>query len=78
MALRYVDAEGGLAGYPHNPNGSIWNIAGICNPAGNVLGLMPHPENHIRPEQHPRFHRGVRGMTGLALFRNGIQYAAQL
>ena len=76
VALRYVDLGGARAGYPHNPNGSVGNIAGITNAAGNVLGLMPHPENHICPEQHPEFHRGVTGRSGLALFRNGIRYAA--
>jgi phosphoribosylformylglycinamidine synthase len=44
VALRYVDPEGEYAGYPFNPNGSIHNIAGVCNEAGNVFGMMPHPE----------------------------------
>jgi len=45
IVFRYSDAEGRTdAGYPWNPNGSFSNIAGICNPAGNVFGLMPHPE----------------------------------
>jgi phosphoribosylformylglycinamidine synthase len=61
--------------YPANPNGSQRAIAGLCNPAGNVLGLMPHPENHIFDWQHPRYHRGERGMSGLRLFENGIRYA---
>jgi len=61
--------------YPANPNGSILNIAALCNPAGNVLGLMPHPENHIFPWQHPRAHRGERGMLSLRLFENGIKNA---
>ncbi len=39
--------------YPANPNGSVADIAGVCNKRGNVLGLMPHPENHIYPWQHP-------------------------
>jgi phosphoribosylformylglycinamidine synthase len=59
--------------YPANPNGSILNAAALCNPAGNVLGLMPHPENHIFPWQHPRHHRGERGFLGLRLFENGIK-----
>ncbi len=62
--------------YPANPNGSVANIAGICNSAGNVMGLMPHPENHIFPWQHPRFHRSESGQSGLILFENGIKYAA--
>ena len=77
IALTYVSPNGELAGYPWNPNGSQANVAGICNRAGNVLGLMPHPEDHIVPEQHPHFHRGGRGGSGLILFQNGIRYAAR-
>jgi len=40
---QYTDAKGELT-ESANPNGSLWNIAGICNEAGNVAGLMPHPE----------------------------------
>ena len=61
--------------YPANPNGSVLDIAALSNPAGNVMGLMPHPENHIFPWQHPRTHRGEGGMDGLRLFANGIKYA---
>lgn len=75
VALTYVDASGGPAEYPANPNGSALGIAGLCNPAGNVLGLMPHPEDHTFPWQHPRWHRGETGMTGLRLFQNGIKHA---
>jgi phosphoribosylformylglycinamidine synthase len=64
VALRYVDAEGRPAQgvYPHNPNGSAGDIAGICNHAGNVLGLMPHPEDHVAPIQNP-----LRTSNGLGL-----------
>ncbi len=68
VALTYQSAE-----YPANPNGSALSIAGITNPAGNVLGLMPHPENHIFPWQHPRRHRGDTGLDGLRLFKNGVK-----
>ncbi len=80
IALRYVQPNGEDAGgaYPLNPNGSIADIAGVCNPQGNVLGLMPHPEDHIFEYQHPRHTRGEQGQLGLALFRNGVQYAAQM
>ena len=61
--------------YPANPNGSVADIAALCNPAGNVMGLMPHPENHIFPWQHPRHHRGEHGMSGLPLFVNGVKFA---
>ncbi len=70
IALRYAGST-----YPANPNGSIMDIAGICNSAGNVLGLMPHPENHILPMQHPRFTRNEAGNLGLELFKRGVQHA---
>ncbi len=80
IALAYVRPDGGAASgeYPYNPNGSVEDIAGVCNPQGNVLGLMPHPENHIWRFQHPRWTRGERGLLGLQLFANGVAYAAQL
>jgi phosphoribosylformylglycinamidine synthase I len=80
IALVYVTRDGAPANgaYPANPNGSVGDIAGLCNPAGNVLGLMPHPENHLHPYQHPRWTRGERGGLGLPLFQEGVQYAAQL
>ncbi len=78
VALRYAPTAADPAGYPGNPNGSAGHIAGLTNPRGNVLGLMPHPEDHLIPEHHPRFHRGERGHTGLPLFENGVRYAAQL
>jgi len=43
ILLRYCDAEGNVTAAA-NPNGSVENIAGICNRAGNVFGLMPHPD----------------------------------
>jgi phosphoribosylformylglycinamidine synthase len=80
VALRYVAAGGGTAAYPDNPNGSDDAIAGVCNPAGNVLGLMPHPEDAILPQQHPRWTREpwrAEG-DGLALFRNAVRYAGSI
>lgn len=78
IALTYAHPDGSPAhgAYPANPNGSLADIAGICNPAGNVLGLMPHPENHIHPFQHPHHSRGFRGRLGLKLFENGVQACA--
>jgi phosphoribosylformylglycinamidine synthase len=80
IALMYALPDGAAANqtYPHNPNGSIADIAGICNPQGNVLGLMPHPEDHIAPFQHPLWTRGQSGQLGLPLFQNGVAYARQL
>lgn len=72
VALRYVDAAGEPANgrYPLNPNGSVSDVAGICNARGNVLGLMPHPEDHIDPVQNPL---GGSGQLGLALFQAMIE-----
>jgi phosphoribosylformylglycinamidine synthase len=80
IALVYAGADGlpARGTYPSNPNGSAMDVAGICNLKGNVLGLMPHPENHIFPQQHPHWTRGESGGSGLSLFKNGILYASQL
>ena len=75
VVFRYVDAQSRRAGtaYPLNPNGSVADIAGICNPAGNVVGLMPHPEDHIAPVQNPL---GRCDRLGLPLFSAMIAAAA--
>jgi phosphoribosylformylglycinamidine synthase II/phosphoribosylformylglycinamidine synthase I len=70
IALTYAGGD-----YPHNPNGSVANIAGLTNKLGNVLGLMPHPENYIFDWQFPRYSRGETGFTGLTLFQNGLKNA---
>lgn len=74
VALTYARPDGAAVAYPANPNGSVLEIAGLCNQAGNVLGLMPHPENHLFPWQHPR---GEQGMPGLRLFANGVKRARE-
>jgi phosphoribosylformylglycinamidine synthase len=61
VVLRYADATGGVTAAA-NPNGSERGIAGIVNPRGNVLGLMPHPERAAEAE--------VGGTDGLRLFRS--------
>jgi phosphoribosylformylglycinamidine synthase len=76
VVLRYVDAEGRPGPFPVNPNGSQGDVAGICDTSGRVLGLMPHPERHVLPTQHPRWTR--EGLAeegdGLRLFRNAVEY----
>ena len=60
VVFRYVEAS--------NPNGSLNDIAGICNAAGNVIGMMPHPENMIEP---------LHGDVGcLPLFESLLEVAA--
>ncbi len=83
IAFRYtadgLSDENAIADYPHNPNGSICNIAGITDPSGHVLGLMPHPERHVLTWQHPHWTReGLKGEgDGNFLFRNAVQFAQQ-
>jgi phosphoribosylformylglycinamidine synthase I len=76
IALRYVGPDGQPAAYPHNPNGSQDDVAGICDATGRVLGLMPHPERYVLPTQHPQWtRRGLRPEgDGLKLFRNAVEY----
>jgi phosphoribosylformylglycinamidine synthase subunit PurQ / glutaminase len=79
VALRYASND-----YGDNPNGSIDAIAGVCDTTGLVLGLMPHPEDHVMARQHPRAHRRARDATVaasptglcLSLFAEGVRYGA--
>jgi len=77
VVFRYVDESGrARRGYPYNPNGSSDDIAAICNPAGTVMGMMPHPERFISRYHHPswswmRLHEEGIGMM---IFRNAISY----
>lgn len=80
VAVRYADeAAQPATQYPDNPNGSLGAIAGICNAAGNVFGLMPHPDRAFLPQLHPDWLRGGRARRegdGLAIFRNMLAYVA--
>lgn len=81
VALYYTDEYGNTgAGYPYNPNGSIKDIAGICDASGRVFALMPHPERHIRGAQHPQWTRlGAREHgDGFPIFRNAVEWAKKL
>jgi len=75
IVLQYTNKKGELSGYPDNPNGSLENIAGICDTTGRIFGLMPHPEafNHIT--NHPRWTREkIEIAEGIKIFRNGVEY----
>jgi len=73
IALRYVDASGAAGPYPVNPNGSVDDVAGICDPTGRVLGLMPHPERFVEVTQHPRWTAGgVTRTDGRLVFANAF------
>ena len=61
VVFRYCDAQGQV-GEAHTPNGAAHGIAGIVNEKGNVLGMMPHPERVVEPQQG--------GIGGLGMFRS--------
>jgi len=64
--------------YPDNPNGSVGDVAGICNAQGNVFGLMPHPERYVHALQHPQ-RQDIEGQgDGLLLFKNAFEYARNM
>jgi phosphoribosylformylglycinamidine synthase I len=78
IAVYYTDENGDrTAGYPCNPNGSIHNIAGICDDSGRVFALMPHPERHVLGTQHPQWTRlGLKKHgDGFPVFQNAVKYA---
>lgn len=82
VACRYADPATGLATqkFPHNPNGSLNAIAGLCDPSGRIFGLMPHPEAYLYPENHPQWTRQktegalpAHGL-GLQIFENAVRH----
>ncbi|MCZ6782050.1 MAG: phosphoribosylformylglycinamidine synthase subunit PurQ [Proteobacteria bacterium] len=68
IALRYCEPDGAVTDRA-NPNGSLRNIAGITNEAGNVLGLMPHPEHAVEPS--------IGGVDGLAILGSLVDAVAR-
>ena len=88
VALQYALPDGHPAdqAFPYNPNGSIADIAGICDPTGRIFGLMPHPEAYNHWTNHPDWplmkeklkRRGEplpSGLTpGLQMLGNGVAY----
>jgi len=87
VVFQYATPEGKPARgkFPYNPNGSLRDIAGICDPTGRIFGLMPHPEGYNHFTNHPDWTRKKeelkrRGLPlpeeglGIALFRNGVRY----
>jgi phosphoribosylformylglycinamidine synthase len=78
VVFRYVDPDGKYAGYPWNPNGALFGIAGLCNEQGNVFGMMPHPERVFYRYQHPDWTRKGGDPSepgdGRAVFESVISY----
>lgn len=70
-----------------NPNGSEFDIAGITDITGRVLGIMPHPEAYLYPENHPRWtrsrkkqpeeHTADASPPSLRVFQNGVDYMSR-
>lgn len=91
VVMQYSGGDGELADgrWPLNPNGSLRDIAGICDPTGRIFGLMPHPEAFHDITNHPDWTRrkeslareGKRFETdegdGIKIFRNAVDYVRQ-
>jgi len=91
IAVRYAMPDGSLANgrFPYNPNGSLHDIAGICDPTGRIFGLMPHPEAFNHPTNHPDWtrkkelakRRGGRmdnaPTLGIRIFQNAVEAIRQ-
>lgn len=76
-ALQYVDTRGQFAGYPWNPNGSVMNIAAICDESGKVFGIMPHPEAFREIYNCPYWKSAnIKEAQGLRIFKNAVDYLA--
>ncbi|KUJ96483.1 MAG: Phosphoribosylformylglycinamidine synthase [Desulfonauticus sp. 38_4375] len=79
IALQYISPQNKqpTLEYPYNPNGSPLGIAGLTDPSGRILGLMPHPEAYNHPTNHPKWTRGVTSPLGTLIFANGVEYLRQ-
>ncbi len=88
VVMQYADERGNDANrrWPLNPNGSLRDIAGICDPTGRIFGLMPHPEAFHHLTNHPDWPAtkemlARQGKTfedkegaGIQIFRNAVEY----
>jgi len=87
VVLRYADDKGNRAKgrFPENPNGSLEDIAGICDSSGRVFGIMPHPEAFNHWTNHPnwtilkenyrrRKEPYPKEGYGIKIFRNAVEY----
>ena len=91
VVMQYAASDGQTAGgrFPENPNGSILDIAGICDPTGRIFGLMPHPEAFNHPANHPGWFRERElnrrqgksddpfSLTGIRMFQNAADYLSK-
>ena len=91
IVFTYTNLEGEPANgeFPYNPNGSLKDIAGICDKTGKILGMMPHPEMAILMASHPDFQKIKEGLKrrnmeapiyydpALLIFKNAVEYAKE-
>ncbi|MEA3280123.1 MAG: phosphoribosylformylglycinamidine synthase I [Thermodesulfobacteriota bacterium] len=91
VVIQYALPDGNPAEgkFPFNPNGSVNDIAGICDPTGRIFGLMPHPEAFNHATNHPDWTRNREIMkrsgkkpdsnltTGISIFKNGVDFIAR-
>ncbi len=82
VVCRYASSDGSAANgrFPENPNGSMDDIAGICDPTGRIFGLMPHPEAYNHPTNHPDWSRRKEDLppaAGLQIFKNAVDYMSR-
>jgi len=88
VVVQYTRPDGSPANgkFPFNPNGSVFDVAGICDPSGRVFGLMPHPEGYNHFTNHPNWTRlkerlkregrriGTGPTPGILLFKNAVEF----
>ena len=90
VVFQYALSTGEVAQgkFPFNPNGSLRDIAGICDPTGRILGMMPHPEAYNHVTNHPdwtskkeELKRKGKSLPeeglGIQIFRNGVRYVEE-
>ena len=83
VVFRYVDESGNpTQEYPENPNGSINAIAGVTDPTGRILGMMPHPEKFVDSTQYPNWRRETLLQAqdkphGLFIFEDMVNYVKE-
>jgi len=88
VVIRYADEQGRPAQgrWPFNPNGSLYDIAGVCDSTGRIFGVMPHPEAYNHYTNHPGWTRKREELArtgkeiekeegeGIIIFRNAVEY----
>lgn len=88
VVFQYAKSSTSLANgeYPYNPNGSMFDVAGVCDPTGRIFGLMPHPEGFNHFTNHPDWTRHVQELKatkqileteegdGVKIFRNAVEF----